>query len=243
MLARKAGAVFFECFLLLVDLPVCVKAGPRLRRKRADVADENFSRFLLEFLVSVVCQMNSELPVRPESVFLADEALELVSGQLTKLHVPCQRLLLDESLLTDPTPEAGMLAAHVIGKRLHGPEQLLAVTAFCVLHDVLHPNVVDSPVSARESLAAAGDHSSVVRVSHLVVNAQAREGIEIGFTNLTFDFAMFLHHFVDFSMNIRFFTAQRLLIIDILIRFSHSVSSSLILWFRARLFVETRKAN
>lgn len=98
---------------------------------------KTFPAFFSSSVISVVCQMNSKLPIGPEGVFLANEAFELVSCQLAKLHVSDQRLLLDESFLTVPTPEARMFAAHVLVERLHGPEKLLAVTAFCVLHDVL----------------------------------------------------------------------------------------------------------
>lgn len=98
-----------------------------------------------------------------------------------------------------------MLAAHVLVKRLHCPEKLLAVTAFRKLDDVLHSNVVDSSVSARESLAAAGNHSSVIWMSFLVVNPEAREGIEVSFANLATYNAMLLHHSVDFSMKLGFF--------------------------------------
>lgn len=100
-----------------------------------------------------------------------------------------------------------MLAAHVLVKRLHCPEKLLAVTAFRELDDVLHSNVIDSSVSARESLAAARNHSSFVWMFFLIVNAEAREGIEVSYTNLATDFAMLLHHSVDFSVKLGFFRA------------------------------------
>lgn len=106
VLAWKTGAVFFESFLLLVNLSVGVKTGSRLRGKRTNIANENFSSFFLEFLVSVVRQMNSQLFVRSKSVFFADEAFKLISTQLAKLQMTHQRLLLDETFLTVPTPEA-----------------------------------------------------------------------------------------------------------------------------------------
>lgn len=164
-----------------------------------------------------MCQMHSELMIWTKCVFLADEAFKFVSGQFAKLEMPRQRLLLDKSFLAVPTPEAGVFTAHMFVKRFHGPEELLAVAALCELDDVLGSNVVNSIVSARKFSAAAGNHSSIIRMPLLIMHKETWEGFKVSFANFASDFAVISHHFVSFSMQFRFGTFSCFLHHEILI--------------------------
>lgn len=96
------AANFFDNFLLFVPMLVNVEpfsgdAGPRA--DVTNVADASFLLLLGQFVMSHV---SFELQERCKVVFLAFEALEDVSSQLTVFDVPLKRCLELESLLTDP---------------------------------------------------------------------------------------------------------------------------------------------